>query len=67
MNRKKLIIAQYKRHLLMRKKELEELNQKLNNTEINTARDYLVIANSVYGKKRHQSRAKIIKYLYKNK
>ena len=65
MNRKRLIIAQYKRHLLMRKKALEELNQKLNNSEIKTSRDYLVIANSVYGRKRHQSRAKIIKYLKK--
>ena len=49
----------------MRKKALEELNQKLNNSEIKTSRDYLVIANSVYGRKRHQSRAKIIKYLKK--
>lgn len=60
MNRKKLLIAQYKRHLLIKKQLLEELRQKLNNHEIKTARDYLVIANSVFGKKRHQSRVKNI-------
>ncbi len=65
MNNKKLLIAQYKKHLLMKKKELEELRQKLNNHEIKTAKDYLVIANSVFGKKRHLSRVKIIKYLKK--
>ena len=65
MNNKMLMIAQYKRHLLMKKQLLEELRQKLNNREIKTARDYLVIANSVFGKKRHQSRVKIIKSLKK--
>jgi GH18 family chitinase len=65
MNRNKLSIAQYKRHLLIKKQLLEELRQKLNNHEIETARDYLVIANSVFGKKRHQSRFKIIKRLKK--
>ena len=53
MNNKTLLIAQYKKHLLMKKKELEELRQKLNNHEIKTAKDYLVIANSVFGKKKH--------------
>ena len=65
MNKKGLLIAQYKRHLLTKKERLEELNQKLNNREIKTAREYLVVSNSVFGKKRHQSRARIKSYLKK--
>lgn len=61
MNKNKIWIAQYKRHLLTKKDRMEKLKQKLKSKKIETAEDYMKILNSVCGEKRHQSRQRVLK------
>lgn len=57
----KISEAQYERHLLTKEQRLEELNKKLENgSEVDSAEQYMKIANSVFGKNRHKSRQKIM-------
>lgn len=53
----------YERHLLTKYKRLEELRCKINQCGgIKSAREYMVIANSILGKDRIDSRRKIIMF-----
>lgn len=58
----KISNTQHERNLLEKEQKIENLHQKLENRdEIETAKDYMKIANSVFGERRHKSREKIIK------
>ena len=57
----KLSEAQYERHLFTKEQRIYDLNQKLDvNGEIESAHQYMKIANSVFSKGKHKSRVKII-------
>jgi len=57
----KLSEAKYERHLLTKEQRLEELSDKIDSTnEIKSAEQYMKISNSIWGKKRHNSRTKIL-------
>ena len=57
----KLSEAQYERHLLAKEQRIEDLSQKLDvSGEVESAHQYMKIANSVFGEKRHKSRTKIM-------
>ena len=57
----KLSEAQYERHLLTKEQRIYDLNQKLDvNGEIESAHQYMKMANSVFSKGKHKSRVKII-------
>ncbi len=67
MNRNNFFLIQYRRHLLTQKQRLEELKQKLKRYKIETGRDYLVAANGVFGKRRHQARARVRSMRYSDR
>ena len=57
----KLSEAQYERHLLTKEQRIDDLNQKLDaSSEAESAQQYMKIANSVFGERRHKSRTKIM-------
>lgn len=57
----KLSEAQYERHLLTKEQRIYDLNQKLDvNGEIESAHQYMKMANSVFSEGKHKSRVKII-------
>ncbi len=54
----------WERHLMTKRDRMEKLHQKIaKKGEIETAEDYLKIANSVFGEERHKARQRIIKKL----
>ena len=57
----KLSEAQYERHLLTKEQRIEDLNKKLNTSDnVESAKQYMKVANNVFGKRKHKSRVKII-------
>jgi len=57
----KLSEVQYERHLLTKEQRIDDLNQKLDaSSEVESAQQYMKIANSVFGERRHKSRTKIM-------
>lgn len=57
----KIAEAQYERHLLRKEQRIEDLNQKLNASgEIESTKQYMKIANSVFRERKHKSRRKIM-------
>lgn len=62
----KLSEAQYERHILTQKQRLDALNKKIEATgEIETAQQYMKIANSIFGERRHNARKRVIKLIKK--
>jgi len=58
----KLLEARYEKHLLTKEQMIEDFNKKLNaNGEVESAQQYMKIANSVFREKKHKSRAKMMK------
>lgn len=54
--------VQYEKHLITKKERMKKLHQKLEkNSEIETGEDYMKIANSVFGEKRHKARQRVLK------
>ena len=57
----KLAEAKYERHLLTKEQRLEELSDKIDSTnKITSAEQFMKISNAVFGKRRHNSRTKIL-------
>lgn len=62
----KLSEAQYERHILTKEQRLDALNKKIEAIgEIETAQQYIKIANSIFGERRHNSRKRVIKLIKK--
>lgn len=62
----KLAEARYEEYLSTKEQMIEDFNKKLNdNGEVESARQFMAIINSVFHEKKHKSRAKMLKLLKK--